>query len=91
MTEPSRKVLAELLGTALLVATVARSLSDTFAGIAPGSVAMFVLMQLVGGGIALGVIRALYPQATTLAAELAHLESPSPVAAGAATSPEVRP
>ena len=31
--------------------TVARMFSDTFAGIAPGSVPMFVLMQLVGGAL----------------------------------------
>ncbi|HEV2797876.1 MAG TPA: aquaporin [Nocardioides sp.] len=41
--------------------TVARSLSDTFAGISPASVPMFVLMQLVGGGLALGVLRLLHP------------------------------
>jgi glycerol uptake facilitator-like aquaporin len=41
---------------------VARMLTDTFAGIAPGSVAMFVLMQLVGGLLALGAVRVLYPQ-----------------------------
>src|SRR5204863_6394993 len=32
--------------------TIARMLSDTFAGIAPSSVPMFVAMQLVGGAIA---------------------------------------
>jgi len=41
--------------------TVARMFSDTFAGIAPGSVPMFVLMQLVGAGLALGLVRLLYP------------------------------
>jgi glycerol uptake facilitator-like aquaporin len=41
--------------------TVARMFSDTFAGIAPGSVAVFVLMQLLGGAGALGVVRLLYP------------------------------
>ena len=41
--------------------TVARMFSDTFAGIHPGSVAMFVLMQLLGGAAALGVVRLLYP------------------------------
>jgi glycerol uptake facilitator-like aquaporin len=40
--------------------TVARMLSDTFAGIAPASVPMFVLMQLVGGGLALGLVRFLF-------------------------------
>lgn len=41
--------------------TVARMLSDTFAGIAPSSVPMFVLMQLFGGAIALGLVKVLYP------------------------------
>ena len=35
-----------------------------FAGIAPASVPMFVLMQLVGGVIALGVVRVLFPRPT---------------------------
>ncbi len=41
--------------------TIARMFSDTFAGIAPGSVPMFVLMQVVGGALALGLIHILYP------------------------------
>jgi glycerol uptake facilitator-like aquaporin len=42
-------------------ATVARTLSDTFAGIKPSSAPMFVLMQLVGATVAYGLIRFLYP------------------------------
>ncbi len=41
--------------------TIARTLSDTFAGISPASVPMFVVMQLVGGALALGVLRLLHP------------------------------
>jgi glycerol uptake facilitator-like aquaporin len=41
--------------------TVARTLSNTFAGIAPSSVAMFVLMQALGGVIGYVVVRVLYP------------------------------
>jgi glycerol uptake facilitator-like aquaporin len=41
--------------------TIGRTLSDTFAGIAPASVPAFVLAQLAGGGLAIGAIRALYP------------------------------
>jgi glycerol uptake facilitator-like aquaporin len=41
--------------------TVARSLSDTFAGIAPGSVPAFVLAQLVGASLAVATVRYLYP------------------------------
>ena len=37
--------------------TVARSLSNTFAGIAPESVPMFVLMQLVGAALAVATIK----------------------------------
>lgn len=42
--------------------TIARTLSDTFAGISPASVPMFVLMQLVGGLLALGMLRLLHPR-----------------------------
>jgi len=41
--------------------TVSRMLSDTFAGIAPSSVPMFVLMQLLGGGLAFALVRLLFP------------------------------
>ena len=41
--------------------TVARTLSDTFAGIAPGSAPMFVAMQLVGAALAFALIRLFYP------------------------------
>jgi glycerol uptake facilitator-like aquaporin len=56
--------------------TLARTLSDSFAGIAPSSVAMFVLMQLVGGALAFALIKLLYPESKTLAAELT---APRPV------------
>ena len=36
--------------------TIARTLSDTFAGIAPGSAPWFVLMQVVGGALGAGVV-----------------------------------
>ena len=42
--------------------TVARTLSDTFAGIAPSSAPMFVLMQLLGGVLAVGLVRFLFPK-----------------------------
>ncbi len=41
--------------------TVARMLSDTFAGIAPGSVPMFMVMQLLGGAVALVLVLILFP------------------------------
>jgi glycerol uptake facilitator-like aquaporin len=49
--------------------TVARMFSDTFAGIAPSSVVMFILMQLIGGAIGLVLIRLLYPDSASLAAQ----------------------
>ena len=44
--------------------TVGRMFSDTFAGIAPASVPGFVVAQLVGGALAIGVVRVLYPDIT---------------------------
>jgi glycerol uptake facilitator-like aquaporin len=41
--------------------TIARTLSDTFAGIAPTSVAPFILAQLAGTVLAILVVRTLYP------------------------------
>jgi glycerol uptake facilitator-like aquaporin len=41
--------------------TVARTLSDTFAGIAPSSAPMFIVMQLVGMCVAFGLVRLFYP------------------------------
>jgi glycerol uptake facilitator-like aquaporin len=44
--------------------TVGRMFSDTFAGIAPASAPAFVAFQLIGGAIAIGVVRVLYPDIT---------------------------
>jgi len=41
--------------------TVARTLSDTFAGIAPASAPAFVALQLVGGGVAVAFTRFVFP------------------------------
>jgi arsenate reductase len=41
--------------------TIARTLSDSFAGIRPSSAPMFILMQLAGAVLAFGLIRYLYP------------------------------
>jgi glycerol uptake facilitator-like aquaporin len=43
--------------------TVARMLSDSFAGIKPASAPMFIVMQFVGAFVAFGLIRYLYPRA----------------------------
>jgi len=45
--------------------SVARMLSDTFAGIEPSSAPMFILMQIVGLGLAVLVIRFLFPKSQT--------------------------
>ena len=45
--------------------TIARTLSDTFAGIAPSSAPMFIVMQLVGAAAAYALIRILFPQPRT--------------------------
>ena len=50
--------------------TVARMFSDTFAGIKPSSVPMFVLMQLVGGLIGLLAVKLLYPNPGGLVSQL---------------------
>ncbi|MBN9112899.1 MAG: aquaporin family protein [Pseudonocardia sp.] len=43
--------------------TVGRMFSDTFAGIAPASVPAFVIAQLIGALLGLGLVVALYPRA----------------------------
>ena len=48
--------------------TLSRMLSDTFAGIAPSSVPAFVIAQLIGAGVAVAAIRALYPSVPDVAA-----------------------
>jgi len=49
---------------------IARMLSNTFAGIAPSSVPIFIVMQLVGGAAAVGVVYLLYPTVATVAADV---------------------
>ncbi|MCW2671755.1 MAG: Major intrinsic protein [Frankiales bacterium] len=51
--------------------TVARSLTNTFAGIDPSSIAAFVAAQLVGGALGFLVVRVLYPDARQIAEGIA--------------------
>jgi len=44
--------------------SVGRMFSNTFAGIAPASVPGYVVAELVGGVVAIGVLRVLYPDVT---------------------------
>jgi arsenate reductase len=72
--------------------TVGRMFSDTFAGIAPASAPVFILAQLIGGVIAIGAIRTLYPDITpSEAAEIMvpHQADPS-TSAGATPEQAVR-
>ncbi|MGH3646294.1 MAG: MIP/aquaporin family protein [Micromonosporaceae bacterium] len=66
--------------------TVGRAFTDTFAGIAPASVAPFVAAQLVGALVGVGLVAVLYPAPPRVdetgdadrEAELLTLESPQP-------------
>lgn len=58
--------------------TVARMFSDTFAGIMPSSVPMFVLMQLVGGLIGFVIVKLLYPNPAGLASWITASGSSEP-------------
>jgi len=49
---------------------LARMLSNTFAGIAPSSVPMFVVMQVVGGAAAVAVVHLLYPDVGDVATDV---------------------
>jgi arsenate reductase len=62
--------------------SVGRMFSDTFAGIAPASVPAFIVAQLVGGVVAIGVLRVLYPDITPDEAAEVMLpqDQPSPAA-----------
>jgi len=56
--------------------SVGRMLSDTFAGIAPGSVPLFILMQLLGGALGLGAVLILFPDARQVTHQLTRLDVP---------------
>ncbi|HSN38104.1 MAG TPA: aquaporin family protein, partial [Arthrobacter sp.] len=59
--------------------TVGRIFSDTFAGIAPASVPGFVVAQLVGVAVGLGLLLVLFPAAARTAADvvLPHRSEPA--------------
>jgi glycerol uptake facilitator-like aquaporin len=64
--------------------TVGRMFSDTFAGIAPASAPAFIAAQVIGGVLAIGLIKALYPGVTPADAERIVIPHP----ADAHTAPE---
>jgi glycerol uptake facilitator-like aquaporin len=63
--------------------TVGRMFSDSFAGIAPASAPAYVVAQLVGGAVAVGLIRALYPGVTPQEAAEVVVPHPEPARATA--------
>ncbi len=65
--------------------TIGRTLTDTFAGIAPASVPGYVSAQVVGGGVGWLLVRVLYPQIT--AAQAAQAVLPHPTDPVTATGP----
>ncbi|MCS5719337.1 aquaporin family protein [Herbiconiux sp. CPCC 205763] len=50
--------------------TIARMVTDTFAGIAPASVPPFILMQLIGGALGLALLLVFYPTASNGAGDV---------------------
>jgi glycerol uptake facilitator-like aquaporin len=62
--------------------TVGRMFSDTFAGIAPASAPLFIGAQVIGGALAIGLIKVLYPGVTPADAE--RIVIPHPAGASAA-------
>jgi glycerol uptake facilitator-like aquaporin len=65
--------------------TIGRMFSDTFAGIAPSSVLPFIAAQILGGIVAAGIIKALYPAITP--ADAAGIIVPHHEQAGRPASP----
>jgi arsenate reductase len=58
--------------------TIGRAFTDTFAGIEPASVPVFVACQLVGGALAVALVRVLYPDIAAVADDVVvpHAEEP---------------
>lgn len=77
--------------------SVGRMFTDTFAGIARSSVPAFVAFQLVGGALAVLLVRALYPRVADVAADVVVPMAPDQAsggggrANGGALHPQVRP
>jgi arsenate reductase len=72
--------------------TIGRAFSDTFAGIAPGSVPVFVVFQLVGSAVAIALVRYLYPDVRAVAENVIVPAVDSPGSAtGDRAAAKVRP
>lgn len=61
--------------------TIARTLSDTFAGIAPSSALAFIGSQVLGAGLAVAAIRILYPDISQVAGSVVVPQQPEIVPA----------
>lgn len=59
--------------------------SDTFAGIRPSSAPAFVVAELVGGGLAVGAVRILYPTVSDMAGAVVVPHPPPAPATGGRT------
>lgn len=70
--------------------SVGRMFSNTFAGIAPASVPAYVIAQLLGGAVAIGVIRVLYPDVTPDDAADVVMPHPTPTERGRDDASPVR-
>ena len=64
--------------------TIARMFSDTFAGIAPASVPLFVVFQCLGAALGAGLALLLYPDTATAADDVLVPHSTDGITAGAA-------
>jgi glycerol uptake facilitator-like aquaporin len=72
-------------------ATLARTLSDTFAGIAPASVPAFVAAEAAGAGLAVLTIAVLYPRVRQAAADVVLPHEPQGSSGDRRHEQQVRP
>jgi glycerol uptake facilitator-like aquaporin len=73
--------------------TVGRMFSNTFAGIAPSSVPVFIVAQVVGAGAAIGIIKALFPGVTPAEAArvvVPHIDTPASTLGSTPPTPEAQ-
>jgi glycerol uptake facilitator-like aquaporin len=66
--------------------TIARIFSDTFAGISPASVPLFIVFQLVGAGLGTALVVTLYPDASSAADAVVVPQNTRPRRAGERTT-----
>ncbi|HEU5427020.1 MAG TPA: MIP/aquaporin family protein [Actinocrinis sp.] len=70
--------------------TIARAFTDTFAGIAPGSIGAFIAAQLLGAAVGTALVLALFPHRATPAKPPAAAEHPADLATTISTSARSR-